>query len=236
MLALLVIPVMFAVAPPVAPPAATTPSPATQRELAPRVGNAAAGQLHDKLEAIDAGRDDLGGHATSFRLMPLDMRLPTSFQRVYRVPGDESKLMRGNGALFAVFPQSAYRRANGQDVPQVPPGTVFHIGMPGPSVLDLKPPTSDAALTASSAIDVRVNTRVEPKRVANDLPNAPLVALPFPAENAAKSNESSTKHTMGQRKATALDAQSEDALFPRASEEDAYRALAFGPTRTSSSR
>ena len=80
MLALLVIPVMFAVA----PPAATTPSPATQRELAPRVGNAAAGQLHDKLEAIDAGRDDLGGHATSFRLMPLDMRLPTSFQRVYR--------------------------------------------------------------------------------------------------------------------------------------------------------
>ncbi len=244
MLAMLLLPVVCFVAPPATTTPMPTPTPTTTTTFATqgasRAGNAAAGQLHDKLEAIDAGRDDLGGHVTSFRLMPLDMRLPTAFQRVYRVPGDDSKLMRGNGALFAVFPQSAYRRVGGQDVPVVPPGTVYHIGMPGPSVLDLKPSTNNGASNetgnASATTDARVQTRVQSKRLMNELPNAPLVAVPFSAENAAKTDEPHAATPMSQRKSTALDAQSEDALFPRASEADAYRALAFGPTRATPSR
>jgi hypothetical protein len=40
-------------------------------------------------------------------------------------------MMRGNGALFAVFPRSLYRRTVAGNIPLTPAGTVYHIGMPG---------------------------------------------------------------------------------------------------------
>lgn len=101
-------------------------------EAAPRkAGGHGVGPGGETLEFVDAGFEDVGPLATSFRLEPEDLRLPTGFQRVYRVPGDPDKLMRGNGALFAVFPTSVYRRSARGSVPVAPAAVVYHFGVPG---------------------------------------------------------------------------------------------------------
>jgi len=156
--------------PPPAPVREVTPVPAAAAEASPvrpssgpvrRVdANADAGPLRDDLEIVDAGTEDVGALGTSLRQPGHDARLPTAFQRVYRVPGDEGKLMRGNGALFAVFPESVYRRTARGAVAVAPPGTVFHIGMPGE--LHLAPEKAKGRVLAPGQVDGRVSTRVSP--------------------------------------------------------------------------
>ena len=98
---------------------------------APPAGGAAAGPLNPKLETVDAGVADRNGLDTSTRMLPIDLRLPTGFSSVYRVPGRDDMLMRGNGALYAVFAQSTYRRSSRGAIPIVPAGVVYSIGLPG---------------------------------------------------------------------------------------------------------
>ena len=99
---------------------------------ADRRTNSTAGPLRPELRSLEQGTEDRGGFDASFRMQPLDLRVPTGFTEVYMVPGDEDeRMMRGSGALFAVFPQSAYRRTIRGTVPIAPADTVFHIGMPG---------------------------------------------------------------------------------------------------------
>lgn len=118
--------------------------------IRPVSGTAAAGPTRPRLDIVDAGREDVGPLATSLRADPVDQRLPTGFDRVYRVPGSEALLMRGNGALFAVFDESVYRRSGAA----LPPGTVFHIGMPDlrPTEYGLGHPPSDTQIKATSAV------------------------------------------------------------------------------------
>jgi len=97
----------------------------------PPAGGAAAGPLNPKLETVDAGVADRNGLDTSMRMLPIDLRLPTGFSNVYRVPGRDDLLMRGNGALYAVFAQSTYRRSARGAIPITPAGVVYSIGMPG---------------------------------------------------------------------------------------------------------
>jgi hypothetical protein len=85
---------------------------------------AAAGPMRDPLVLVDQGREDVGALGTSLRMEGVDMRLPAGFQRVYRVPGRDDLLMRGNGALFAIFPESVYRATRNGRVAVAPPGTV----------------------------------------------------------------------------------------------------------------
>jgi hypothetical protein len=169
-------------------------------------GNASAGMLHAPLRTLDPGREDVGALATSIRLEPLDLRVPTGFQRVYEVPGSDGELMRGNGALFAIFPRSSYRWIEGQLAPTVPPGTVFHIGMPGPSALDLKPP----ATMAQGAVGARVDRRVAPAAAPELGPSS----LPRDAEPAAPAPETAAG----------------DARFPAAAPDDPFAQLALGPS------
>jgi hypothetical protein len=101
------------------------------------------GPLRPRLQMLEAGIEDRGGIEKSLRVLPVDMRLPTAFQSVYRVPAagpfggpagatsSDASMMRGNGALFAVFPRSLYRRTVAGNIPLTPAGTVYHIGMPG---------------------------------------------------------------------------------------------------------
>jgi hypothetical protein len=197
-------------------PGAPSPSGASAPDPSHR-GNAAAGTLHAPLRAVDQGRDDLGGLATSFRMEPLDLRLPTGFGRVYEVPGEDSdapggRLMRGNGALFAIFPRSTYRfDANGPRA-SVPPGTVFSIGMPGPSALDLKP----AATPAQGAVDARV-------------PQIPFAADARATQPLEATQRSETTPRSESRSAAASQS-SPDPRFPSASTIDPYAALALGPS------
>ncbi len=117
-------------------------------------GHAAAGPLHAPFEEVDAGRDDTGGIATSLRRLPLDLRLPAGFDRVYRVPGREDLYMRANGALYAVFPKSEYRASGRGVVPVTPTDVVYRIGL-APAAPRGPPPAPRAA-----RVDRRVVARI----------------------------------------------------------------------------
>lgn len=68
--------------------------------------------------------EDVGPLGRSLRVAPADLRSPTGFEGVYRVPGREGTLMRISGGIIATFPRSEYRG----DTRPIPAGTVFHIG------------------------------------------------------------------------------------------------------------
>jgi hypothetical protein len=125
------------------------------------VGTAAAGTLRPPLEIVEQGTEDTDELSTTLRMSPLDPRLPTGFQRVYRVPGSDTLLMRGNGALFAVFEQSVYTRDSKRKDLAVPAGTVFHIGMPGPQHTVPDPAPTNASV--KGRIDARISARVDPR-------------------------------------------------------------------------
>lgn len=80
-------------------------------------------------EPVDQGVGDVGlGRG---RVMPLDLRKPTGFDRVFRLPESPwrtERFARQSGALIAVFPRSTYTRWRGADIATIPPGTVFYIG------------------------------------------------------------------------------------------------------------
>jgi len=120
--------------------------------------------LRPELEVVDQGIEDRGGIEKSFRVLPLDLRAPTGFQQVYRVPGRDDLMMRGNGALFAVFPRSAYMRTAFGTIPLAPADVHFSIGMPGGFTFpggSLK----DDGLPPDPRIAKRVDSRVRPTPV-----------------------------------------------------------------------
>lgn len=131
--------------------------------------SATAGPLRPRLEIVEQGVEDRGGLVTSTRVLPVDMRLPAGFSVVYRSPGDDGSLMRGNGALFAVFPRSQYRRVAGGSVPLVPAGVVYSIGMPGrmnyPGGALVDHSSTDEPGRAERS-QSRVDLRMRPKPVA----------------------------------------------------------------------
>ncbi len=75
--------------------------------------------------------------------MQTELRLPTGFQQVYRVPGRDDLLMRASGGMYAIFPQSVYMPVEKGIAALIPPGTVFAIGLPGRNTIPsnlLRPP------------------------------------------------------------------------------------------------
>lgn len=193
--------------------------------------DAEAGPLRGDLEIVEPGIEDVGPLGRSLREPAHDLRLPTGFLRIYRVPGTDDKLMRGNGALFAVFPDGASRyTARGATTPA---GTVYHIGMPGTLHLapearkgrafapeqvdsqlgqDVAPATSTAAARVDLRIDGRVKNAVEETRAQREpSASAPTRSPPAPASSASPD-----------------EARANDASR---AEDDVYARLAFGPPR-----
>lgn len=84
----------------------------------------------ESLQPLDARVEDVSILSASLRVESSGLAKPSGFDAVYRVPGDSGKLMRVNGALFAVFDQSVYQSYQGRSYVDVPPSTVFHIGPP----------------------------------------------------------------------------------------------------------
>lgn len=142
-----------------APDAAKQPQPQPERDATSHGGHG-RGPGGETLEFVDAGIADVGPIARSFRLEAEDLRLPTGFQRVYRVPGSPDRLMRGNGALFAVFPTSVYRQSARGSVPVPPASVVYHFGVPeGDPMEALRRTTAARGETAPHRpIDFRVAT------------------------------------------------------------------------------
>lgn len=89
---------------------------------------------NDTYEIVDPGVADVSGAAQQLRLFPVDLS-PHGFERTYKVPGRNDLLMRTNGALYAVFDDSEYRRDPRQKKKVVykhvvPAATIFYIGRP----------------------------------------------------------------------------------------------------------
>src|SRR5205814_2404538 len=72
------------------------------------------------LEPVDQAVEDINPLSMSLRHMQFDLRQPAGFEQVYAVPGHPDLLMRANGGLFAVFPQSVYAQGKSGLVPLVP--------------------------------------------------------------------------------------------------------------------
>lgn len=90
------------------------------------------------LQRVDPALSDVSPLGDSLREvnMQADLRAPTGFQHVYRVPGRDDLLMRASGGVYAIFPQSTYLQTGQGMAATVPPGTVYSIGMPGPWALN----------------------------------------------------------------------------------------------------
>jgi len=87
--------------------------------------------LAQDFEPVDPFTEDLGPLNLSLRELQRDLRAPQGFERVYEVPGHEDLLMRVDGGLYAVFPQSVYVGSRFGPLPVIPNNTVFQIGLDG---------------------------------------------------------------------------------------------------------
>ena len=88
-------------------------------------------------EVVDQRVADRNSLGHSLRVMAVDLS-PHGFERVYKVPGRDDLLMRTNGALYAVYSQSAYAadtQRKGAIKAIVPAATIFYIGRPDFSVI-----------------------------------------------------------------------------------------------------
>ena len=68
----------------------------------------AAAQQAGTPEALDQMIEDVNPLSTSLRNVEFGLREPNSFDQVMRIGGPDGKLMRVQGALFALFDQSVY--------------------------------------------------------------------------------------------------------------------------------
>jgi len=84
----------------------------------------------EQLEQLEEAVEDVDPLATSLRDFRLDLRAPSDFEHVYRVPGREDLLMRVDGGLYAVFGRSRYMKSRRGPIPLIPTDTVFFIGRP----------------------------------------------------------------------------------------------------------
>jgi hypothetical protein len=79
----------------------------------------------DRFREVEAGFEDTSPQAVSTLVRPVDMRVPTNFERVYEVLGSGGMYARRAGAVTAVFDRSLYA---GSATPLIPAGTVFYLG------------------------------------------------------------------------------------------------------------
>ncbi|MCC6676233.1 MAG: hypothetical protein IT436_03735 [Phycisphaerales bacterium] len=83
---------------------------------------------------VEQGVGDVNPLQVSSRMVPLDLRRPTGWDRVYRLSGDPKRnggrglFARFDGGIAAVFPWSTYEPTERGFTPAVPAGTTYYIG------------------------------------------------------------------------------------------------------------
>jgi len=124
-----------------------------------------------QLVPLEQGYEDRSAFDESLRVPRVDLSVPGGFKQVYQVPGRDDLLMRVNGGMYAVFPESYYRGVSGGAKPLIPPGTIFYIGEPPtnrpvvPGQPKVAPPVS---LAPRDEIDPRVNGKWDRRIVVDD--------------------------------------------------------------------
>ncbi len=77
---------------------------------------------------VEGGVADRGSLSESLRVMPVDLRQNQSFEKLYKVVGNEDVYIRQAGGLRAVFKNPVYIDTESGSIPIVPAGTVYCIG------------------------------------------------------------------------------------------------------------
>jgi hypothetical protein len=111
---------------------------------------------------IDPGHTDVSPNAISLRHLSVDLRVPAGFDHVYQFSTmdafghSQTMFMRKDGDVTAIFPRSIYISGPGGLIPEIPPGTVFHIGY-RPAPIQLR----HATHLASNYIDTAIHPEQE---------------------------------------------------------------------------
>jgi len=129
-------------------------------------------------QPIDQRVEDLGLLNYSLRIVEPGLEQPNDFNQVYRLPGSQDRFIRVQGAIHAVFPQSAYSRTReGQTLAHIPAGTEFYIGSPSAGDDDRQ---NDDAVNQNTlgtlppqASELRWNTRIAPLAPGANGPERP---------------------------------------------------------------
>ena len=123
------------------------------------------GQSGD-LKPLDQTVEDTSPLSISLRQIERGLREPSAFDQVYRVPDRDGLLMRIEGGIYALFPQSMYTQGKNGTLPVIPTGTVFHIGYPDRErfgqVDASTGPGEDRV--GGDPFDGRLDLRVDPRR------------------------------------------------------------------------
>lgn len=141
---------------------------------------AAWGQSAGERPVVE-GTSDVSPLADSLELRPIDLRLPSGFDRVYEVPtGEGSLFARIDGGLTAVFPRSEYTATPYGAVAEVPAGTVWVIGQTPRWLADQNGVlTTDRGVAgAAQASPLRVDMRAGAAPPVPPMAPAPLIELP----------------------------------------------------------
>jgi len=113
-----------------------------------------------ELIPVDAGVEDRGALSSSFSVQLHDLRVDTSFEKLYKIAGSEGVYVRKSGGLTAVFHNSEYVRTHFGEMPVVPAGTVYCIGeIPAHLFLQLTELQGEQDIPASMVQPERVVTK-----------------------------------------------------------------------------
>ncbi len=142
-----------------------------------------------RLTPVEAGMADVGPLGIGMRDQMVDLRVPTNFDRVYRVetPGrggldTQDTFVRMDGAVTAVFRRSRYTPFGDTILAEIPPDTRFYIGALPPELWSS--PAESESPRPYNFLDLSVPTRLDPARleaVAPPAPNPPTALSPPPA-------------------------------------------------------
>lgn len=154
---------------------------------------------------VEQGVGDVNPLGQSQRVLPVDLFVPTRFEKVYRLEdvirrGDglspagtekgQTGFVRFSGGVAAVFPFSTYERTSRGNVATIPAGTVFHLDLrparPGdvqfddvatpPAYNAVSGPMSSSPRARSLAADVRTQDNTPSVSAATERPA--VVATP----------------------------------------------------------
>ncbi len=88
------------------------------------------GQDPVDLRVVEPGIQDVGPLSAGLKVQPLGLSIGNGFDQVYQAADSSGPFFRTSGGLFAVFDRSVYIDWGNRFIPEVPPGTTFHIGPP----------------------------------------------------------------------------------------------------------
>ncbi len=150
---------------------------------------------HTILQPVDAGRADLNELSTSNFVTAVDLRLPTRFERVYRLSdvlkrgsnwntspelaNRQDGFVRFSGGVAAVFSFSRYTNTSRGRVSEIPDGTVFRLDLRPPSPTDVtySPVTSISYNAVSLGVSTELrNLRDDRTTKSPSTANMPLKA------------------------------------------------------------